>query len=191
MSELDSKSAFIFRILAYGSFGVMVLILAYAGASALTENFAQVGYNLVNIEIPPPSISPLYFKPITILYVSSIIFTYVQLERYKFRIARFPRPVLSLAKFISFMFAAVFFYELCYNFVFWGGEIAAGAIRGTLSPDVIAQISNPFPDLTKPWNVVFATKLWSILFIAGLYTFYFLRRLEDIPPQKPAAIAST
>lgn len=151
-------------------------VVWYAALSSLTQKLSQVGENLVNIEFPPPSISPVYLKPITYLYIGALLFMYSELELNKDRIRNLPSSVKTLAKFFAFIVAGIFFYELLYNFALWGGDIAAGAILGKLNPDLYA---NPFPHLTEPWNLVFVTKLWSVFFIAGLYVFWFFNRLED------------
>jgi len=73
----------------------------------------------------------------------------------------------------------VFFYEICYNFALWTGEIAASVTQAGFSPDFLV---NKYPALKEPWNLVFATKLWSVFFIAGLYVFWFFNRLEERVP---------
>jgi hypothetical protein len=115
-------------------------------------------------------------KPITYLYFGSLVFMYSELELNKDRIKKLPSLWKTLCKFLGFIVAACFLYEIAYNFVLWGGLIAAGAILGNLNPDVYA---NQFPHLAEPWNLVFATKLWTVFFIAGLYVFWFFNRLED------------
>lgn len=155
------------------------MVVWYAALSSLTQQLSVVGYNLVNIEFPPPSIFPLYLKPITWLYVGVLGLLYSEMELNKERIRKFSPAAKTLVKFAGFLVAAVFFYEICYNFVLWAGEIAAAAIQGNLNPDLL---SNSFPALKEPWNLVFATKLWSVFFIAGLYVFWFFHRLEDVRP---------
>ena len=176
MSELNPRSRTIFRIVAYVSFAIIMAVVWYAALSSLTQKLSQVGFNLVNVEWPPSSISPLYLKPITYLYVASLTFMYAELELNKERIRTLPDSIKTLSKFIGFLVAVVFFYEICYNFVLWSGEIAAAAIEGNLNPDLLA---NKFPALTEPWNLVFVTKLWSVFCIAGVYVFWFFNRLED------------
>jgi hypothetical protein len=164
------------RVVAYVSFGFVMLVVWYAILSSLTVKLSVVGSNLVNVEWPPSSVSPIYLQPITVLYVSFLAFLYSELELNKKRIMALPDSVKTLSKFAGFMVAVIFFYEICYNFVLWSGEIAAATIEGNLNPFYLV---NKFPALSVPWNLVFATKLWSVFFLAGAYVFWFFNRLED------------
>jgi len=175
LSKANDWSRTVLLIIAYVSFAVMLAVVWYAALTSLTERFDQVGLALVNVEFPPPSISPVYMKPITYLYISSVAFLFSELELNRARISRFPSWAKSLCKFFAFMVAVVFFYELCYNFVLWGGEIAAALVFGQISPDVLA---NKYPALKEPWNLVFVTKLWSVFFIMGIYSFWYFSRLD-------------
>jgi hypothetical protein len=173
---MDKTTRKIFKIFAIASFVVMAIVLGYAVISSLTQNITIVGQNFVDVEFPPPSISPIYLKPITYLYISSLVFVYTMLELNKEKIRRLPDWVINVSRFFAFLVMVVFFFELAYNLVFWGGEIAAQAVLGHLNPDIIV---NPFPELTHPWNVVFASKLWTVFLIAGAYVFYFLGKIQS------------
>ena len=153
-----------------------MVVVWYTVLSSLTQRLSVVGSNLVNVEWPPSSISPFNLQPITYLYVASLAFLYAEFELNKKRIMVLPGSVKSLSKFVGFLVAVVCFYEICYNFVLWGGEIAAATIEGNLNPYYLV---NSFPALAIPWNLVFATKLWTVLCIAGLYVFMFFNRLEN------------
>ncbi len=175
LSSEEERSRSVHRVIAAVSLSVIVLIVIYAVVASLTQGTQVIGSNLVNVEIPPANVSPLYFKPITILYIAAALLLYSGLELGKVRIRVLSGPVKTFIKAFSFIVAVVFFFELCYNFVFWSGQIAAESIRGTLNPDLIV---NPFPSLVYQINVVFAARLFTIFFIAGLYVFYFMTKLE-------------
>lgn len=177
MSEQSVWSTRILQIIAYVSFAIVLLVVWYAALSSLTEQLSTVGYNLVNIEFPPPSIFPLYLKPITWLYIGALGLLYSEMELNKDKIRKLSPASKTLARFAGFLVAVVFFYEICYNFVLWAGEIAAAAIQGNLNPDLLV---NKFPALKEPWNLVFATKLWSVFFIAGVYVYWYFSRLENL-----------
>ncbi len=169
------KSKSVLRVIAYVSLAVIVIIAAFGVIDALRHPNEGVGSGLVNFEFPSPDVSPVYFKPITILYIAGALFMYSGLELNRGRIASFSPAWKTLIKAFAFIVAAVFAYEVSYNFVFWSGQIAADSIRGTLNPDVIA---NPFPHLANPVNVVFASRLFALFLICGLYVFYFMTKLE-------------
>ena len=176
------------RVMAYGSFAIIVVILGYAIVSLITEGIGVVGSSLVEVEFPPPSLFPIYLKPITLLYACCLVFMYSELELVRDRVRRLPDGAVHVIKFLAFFAAAIAFFELAYNLIFWGGVLAAQAVLGHLSPDTIA---NPFPDLTHPINVVFATKVAAAVLIASVYLFYYLSKVQDskmnVPDGRPRA----
>jgi hypothetical protein len=164
----------------------MVAVIAYAVKSSLSQSISIVGENLVDIEFPNPNTSPIYLKPITYLYIASLIFMYTELELNKERIKRLPDWAISSSKFIAFLIAVTFFFELAYNLVYWSGELAAQAVLGHLNPDAIV---NYFPEAAHPWNVVFASKLWTVFLITGVYVFYYLSKIQDSRAKAAIAIS--
>jgi hypothetical protein len=175
LSSKDEQSRSVLRIIGYVSLIVLIAILVYAILDSLTHPPGVVGLDLVSIEFPPSSISPIYFKPITILYIAAALLLYAGLELNKERVRSLSVPVKTTIRVFSFIAAVVFIFEVGYNFAYWSGQIAAESIRGTLNPDLI---SNPFPNLTNPINVVFASRLFAFFTIAGIYVFYFMTKLE-------------
>jgi hypothetical protein len=165
-----------FRVVAFLSFAVTVFILAYWLVTVVTQGVGVIGSSLVDQEIPPPSLFPIYAKPVTLLYAASLTFMYTELEVIRERALRLANGTLQVFKLLAFFGAAIAFFELAYNFIFWGGELAAQAVLGHLSPDTIA---NPFPDLLHPINVVFATKIAAVALIAGVYSFYYISKIQD------------
>jgi hypothetical protein len=162
-------------VIAVVSLAVVIVVVIYGVVTSFTHYTGGLGANLVNIEFPSPSFSPVYFKPITILYIAVALLVYSSLELGKERIRALSAPVKTFVKVFSFIVAVVFFFELAYNLVYWTGQIAAESIKGVLNPDLI---SNPFPSPTYQINVVFASRLWAVFMIAGIYVFHFMNKLE-------------
>jgi len=177
-----------FRVLAYVSFAIMMAILAYTIVSLFTQGIGVIGANLVDVEFPPPSVFPIYAKPITILYAAVLVFMFSELELIRDRAARVSDGALSVYKFFAFFSATISFFELAYNLIFWSGGLAAQAILGHLNPDAIA---NPYPDLIHPINVVFASKIAAVFFIAGIYVFYYISKIQDMRDSLPPANISS
>lgn len=165
-----------FRVVAYVSFGIVVVIMVYWLVTVLTQGIGVIGSSLVDVEIPPPSLFPIYAKPITLLYAASLTFMYSELELIRERALKLANGTVQVFKFLAFFAASIAFFELAYNLIFWSGELAAQAVLGHLNPDTIA---NPFPDLAHPINVVFASKLAAVALIAGVYIFYYLSKIQD------------
>ena len=186
---IRGKAKTFFRVMAAGSLAIIVAILGYATYSLLTQGIGVVGSSLVDVEFPPPSLFPVYAKPITLLYVCCLVFMYSELELVRDRAVKLQDGTIHVLRFLSFAVGAVAVFELAYNLIFWGGVLAAQAVLGHLSPDTIA---NPFPDLTHPINAVFATKVAAAVMIAAVYAFYYLTRVQDskAAPRDPTAASS-
>jgi hypothetical protein len=163
-------------VIALVSLLVVLVILGYGAAQSITQGPGAIGASFVNVEFPPSNLSPIYFKPITILYIAGGLLLYSGLEVGKARISALSPAKKALIKAFSFIVAVVFVFEVGYNFAYWSGQIAAESVRGTLNPDLIA---NPFPSLVYDFNIVFASKLTTLFMLSGLYTFYFMTRLES------------
>jgi len=176
-----------FLVLAYVSFATMMAILAYTVFTLVVYGVGVIGSNLVDVEFPPPSMFPVYAKPITILYVAVLVFMYTELELIGDRAQRVSPGALQTYKFFAFFSAAIAFFELAYNLIFWSGGIAAQAVLGHLNPDAIA---NPYPDLIHPINVVFATKIAAVFLIVGVYVFWYISKIQDAQDSLPSPTAS-
>lgn len=134
-----------------------------------------VGETFVNLEFPPPTISPIYAKPITWFMASLIVFWFSFLELNREMILKFSKLSRQLFMLITFFIGAMALYEVLFNFTLWGSLMGASKILGELNPDILI---NPFPNPEIPWNLVFATKIYLSLTIISFYTFYFLSRLS-------------
>lgn len=176
LSSEEERSKSVLRIIAVISLAVIAAILVYAVVDSLANPSNIVGSNLVDSEFPSPNVSPVYFKPITILYIAAALLLYTGLELNKDKLRSLSAPAKTFIKAFSFLVAVVFIYEVGYNFAFWSGQMAAESVRGTLNPDIIA---NPFPNLENPVNVVFASRLFALFTVAGVYVFYFMTKLES------------
>jgi hypothetical protein len=176
MSSEVERARTVLRIIAMVSLVVMLVVITYGVAETLSNPTSPIGSSFVDVEFPSPYVSPVYFKPITILYIAAGLLLYSSLELAKEQLRSLSTAKKTLIKAFCFIVAVTFVYEIGYNFSFWSGQIAAESIRGTLEPDLI---SNPFPNLQTPINVVFASRLFVLFTIAGLYAFYFMSKLDN------------
>lgn len=175
LSSSEGKARALLRLVQLVSLATVVTVLAYGIYTSLTQGVRVFGLSFVDTEFPPPGLFPVYFKPVTYLYVASLTLVYTSLELYREQIRRLPSSVKTLIKLVSFVVAVTFFFEVLFNLVFWAGQIAAESVQGNLNPDTIF---NPFPNPANASNIVFTTRLWAIFLIAGAYTFYYVTRLE-------------
>ena len=174
LSSLD-KYTTIHRIVVLISLSVILIISAYGVVATVLGHINVVGETLVDVEIPPPQLFPLYAKPVSFLMGAALALTFSGFELVKPRMLGFSRTQISFLKLIAFVGMALAAYEVFYNFAIWTAQIATNSLLGSLNPDVII---NQFPNPKKPWNLVFATKLTTTLLAIGLYTFYVVRQVE-------------
>jgi hypothetical protein len=164
-----------YKIVCLISFAIIIIVTIYGIITALMYGIKVVGETFVNLEFPPPTISPIYAKPITWFMASLIVFWFSFLELNREMILKFSKLSRQLFMLITFFIGAMALYEVLFNFTLWGSLMGASKILGELNPDILI---NPFPNPEIPWNLVFATKIYLSLTIISFYTFYFLSRLS-------------
>jgi hypothetical protein len=164
-----------YKIVCLVSFAIIIIVTIYGIITALMYGIKVVGETFVNLEFPPPTISPIYAKPITWFMASLIVFWFSFLELNREMILKFSKLSRQLFMLITFFIGAMALYEVLFNFTLWGSLMGASKILGELNPDILI---NPFPNPEIPWNLVFATKIYLSLTIISFYTFYFLSRLS-------------
>ncbi len=154
---------------------IITIVTSYGIVASISGHIDIVGETLVNIEIPSPSVFPIYGKPISFLMAAALGMTYSGFELARPSIRYFSKTQLSFLKMVAFMVIAVSAYEILYNFSIWTAALSVEDLQGILNPDVLI---NQYPNPNTPWNLVFATKLSVTVFAIAMYTFYFLRQVE-------------
>jgi hypothetical protein len=152
---------------------VILAILAFYFTAPNPGNI--VGNQLVNNvnggpeEFPPPSISPLYAKPVTYLFGAGIVFGYCVFALGQGIInRRFPRSIRTLILVVSVLLFAMGIYEVFFNFTLWSAVMAGDP---NIDPDTAV---NMWPINSLEINLSYATKmsvLWTIVAFFSLMTF--------------------
>ena len=173
--EDDVRFAIIHKIIVLVCASIILVISSYGIVAEFTGHINIVGATLVDAEIPPPSISPIYAKPISFLMIAALALTFSGFELAKPRMSRFSKSQMSFIKLIAFVGIALAAYEVLYNFAIWTAEIATNSLLGVLNPDLLI---NSFPNPKTPWNLVFATKLSTTVLAVTVYMFYVVRQIE-------------
>ena len=174
--ELDAvRFATIHKIVVLICSSLILVISSYGIVAELTGHINIVGAVLVDFEFPPPSISPIYAKPVSYLMIAALALTFSGFELAKPHMAKFTKSQMSFIKLIAFVGIALAAYEVFYNFAIWTAEIATNSLLGVLNPDVLL---NQFPNPKTPWNLVFATKLSTTVLAVTIYVFYIVRQIE-------------
>ncbi len=175
-SNEEDKIRTMYKIVCLASFFIIITVTIYGIVTAMMYGIKVVGETFVNSEFPPPTIFPIYAKPISWFMASVIVFWFSLLELNKEMISKFSKFKRQLFMLIAFFVGAMSLYEVLFNFTLWGSLMGASEILGELNPDVLI---TPFPNPEIPWNLVFATKIFLSVTIISFYTFYFLRRIES------------
>lgn len=143
------------------------LILVGIGAFYVANPRPVIGDALVNtingtpMEFPPTSISPVYVKPVTIMFVASVIFSFCFFSLISRSLAGTPRSFRAFLLLVSVTVLAISSYETLFNFVIWGSSMISHG-----DPDTIV---NSYPVSSVKVNLVFATKS----FVALVFVSYF------------------
>jgi len=115
-----------------------------------------------------PILGGIYFKPITMMMVSTFVCWLCALEALREKIVGLPTALKRLT-FISFcVVALVFGYEVIWNFLMW---TSAHIINPNLPLDSLNQQLNP--TIVEPKNFVYVTKKYSLVFAISLYSMFF------------------
>jgi hypothetical protein len=159
---------------------LILVITSYGISATLTGHVNVVGATLVDFEFPPPSISPIYAKPISYLMVASLALAFSGLELAKPHMAKFTKSQLSLIRLFAFIGIVLAGYEVLYNFALWSAEIATSSLLGVLNPDVLLTPPLVTANPRAPLNLVFATKISTTILAVSVYVFYVMRQIDSI-----------
>jgi hypothetical protein len=128
-----------------------------------------IGDQLVNTpsgspeEIPSPSVSPIYLKPVTLLFIAGVIFSYCFFALIQDLISKsFPKAIRHLLLVVSLLLLAIGVYEVSFNFALWGAQMSSGA-----APNIIV---NSFPISSVKVNLDYATKATLLWCVAALFS---------------------
>ncbi len=114
------------------------------------------------MEIPPPGTFPIYVKPITLLFIAMIGFSYCFLALIQRPVLlRLPKALLTLFLLISLVLFAMSVYEVLFNFTLLSSLLSVNP-----NPDLAV---NSYPIGGVRTNLVYATKF----FVAVVFISYF------------------
>jgi hypothetical protein len=183
--KFDCQSRFLVRdrklIVLKNEEKVFAAISIIAGLVTLTVTvwafakypFEQVeGERFVRDEIQVlPVLGGIYFKPITIMMVSTFVCWLCALEALRGKLTRLPGTLRDLMFVCFCAVALVFGYEVTWNFLMW---TSAHIINPNLPLDSLTQQLNP--TILEPKNFVYITKRDTLVLGIGLYSMFFFRR---------------
>lgn len=164
------------------------LIMGYYAINSTEESRGIIGLALVENEIPPPEIFPLFTKPITILLVLIIVFWFAIIGIVKDRVNSFGYSKRMLVRLLFLIASIASFYEVLFNFMLWSSLLTMGMIQdhaSSFNPDTAV---NVFPTDRYPVNMVFATKIAVVIFGCSMYalvTFWIGKKEDADLPRGP------
>ncbi|HVX02944.1 MAG TPA: hypothetical protein VHA09_07290 [Nitrososphaera sp.] len=146
-----------------GSIAAIIFLVAYVAANGTGEG--PVGEEFVSKELPPPGTFPYFLKPITWLMITIFAGWFSFLELVKHQIKILDGNWRYFYAMVLFIIAAISFYEILYNFMYWGVILSKQPINA-LNPD---SVSNGYPSQLYQVNIVFATKVGVTIFACAMY----------------------
>ncbi len=160
----------IFLYIFYACGFIMISILVYGTYAMLTEweetGTYVMGEVLVETEVPFEN----FAKLTTWLFFSTIIGWYCVTRIGWKRTTNLRTWRMALLQLMLLGFTIICLYEVLYNFTVLNAQITAGIINGSF-PD-IDYLTIAYPDLDRPWNLIFATKMFLSGFIICSHAFY-------------------
>jgi hypothetical protein len=174
------RFAILHKIVVLVCSSLILVITSYGIAATLTGHISVVGATLVDFEFPPPSVSPIYAKPISYLMIAALGLTFSGLELAKPHMAKFTKSQMSVIKLLAFIGIVLAGYEVLYNFALWTAEIATSQLLGVLNPDILLTPPLVTANPRAPLNLVFATKISTTILAVSVYVFYLSRQIDRI-----------
>ncbi|MGQ0377226.1 MAG: hypothetical protein ACT4OW_06975 [Nitrososphaerota archaeon] len=160
----------VFLYIFYGCAFIMASITAYGIYAMLTEwdktGTYVMGEALVKTEFPYKHFAKLS----TWLFFSTIVGWYCVTRIGWKKTTSLRSWKMALVQLMVLGFAIVCLYEVLYNFTVLNAQISAGIVDGVV-PD-IDSLTIAYPDINRPWNLIFATKIFLAAFIISSHAFY-------------------
>jgi hypothetical protein len=82
---------------------------------------------------------------------------------------------MALVQLMLLGFTIICVYEVFWNFTILNAEITSQLILTGVTPDIDA-LAIEYPDVLRPWNLIFATKIWLAGTIISGHAFYLSTR---------------
>lgn len=169
LQETDSGYR-VFLYIFYACAFIMASITAYGTYAMIAEweenGIYVMGEVLVSTEIPFEN----FAKLTTWLFFSTIIGWYCVTRIGWKKTTKLKSWKMALLQLMLLGFAIICLYEVLYNFTVLNAQIAAGIVEGQV-PD-IDSLTVAYPDLDRPWNLIFATKMFLAGLIISSHAFY-------------------
>lgn len=170
---MNSGTARMYKLVAWGSFVIMVAVTVYGIVESLYVTGEPVGKAWVDVYFPFP---PYFAQPVTYFSVAVVTLFYSGLRLLEDRIAKWPGWLIAFLQLVGFVVAFSAAFEVMYNFMVWGSLFTqCVTLKGlaNCSPDVL---NTYYP---SQWSLVFATRMFSALFVVSGYSVYFLRKYSS------------
>lgn len=151
-----------FATLFLASSAAIVALVVY---SAATDQTDVIGEALVNNELPPPDVFPVFLKPITLIMILAVVAWYSLVELVKPAVRALTPARRSAVLLLLLVTAVVSCYEVLFNFMLWG-TMLGNQSPSNFDPDTVV---NTFPSETYRTNLVAATKFYFVVFACSLY----------------------
>lgn len=171
-ASTKAEKTVLWSLLAISGIALLAIVIFY-----IMNPRNIVGDQLVNTRSGAPEeigegFSPVYVKPITVLFIAGVVFSYCFFALAQGFISKYvPKSLRYLFLILSVTLLAMGLYEVLFNFTLWGALMTSGAPPNSLV--------NEYPLASLKINLDFATKTTVLWCIAAFFaTVAFKNSLE-------------
>ena len=151
---------------------IMMASITFYGAYYMTQEWNEngkfvMGEVLVQTQVPFENFANLS----TWLFFSTIIGWYCVSRIGWKKTTGVHSYRMGLLQLMLLGFTIICFYEVLWNFTILNAEITSHLVLSGTTPDIDA-LAVEYPDVLRPWNLIFATKVWLAGTIISGHAFY-------------------
>ena len=155
---------------------VMMASITFFGVYSMTQEWNEngtyvMGEILVQTQVPFENFANLS----TWLFFSTIIGWYCCSRIGWKKTTNLRSYRMALLQLMLLGFTIICLYEVFWSFTILNAEITSQLILTGVTPDIDA-LAIEYPDVLRPWNLIFATKIWLAGTIISGHSFYLSTR---------------
>ena len=170
LQETDKQ----YKVFLYVFYACMVIMgsITFFGIYSMTQDWQVdgtyvMGEILVQTQVPFENFANLS----TWLFFSSVLGWYCVSRIGWKKTTKLHSYRMGLLQLMLLGFTVICLYEVLWTFMILNAEITSQMVLTMQTPDIDA-LAVQYPDVLRPWNLIFATKIWLAGAIISAHAFY-------------------
>ena len=170
LQETDKQ----YKVFLYVFYACMVIMgsITFFGIYSMTQDWQEdgtyvMGEILVQTQVPFENFANLS----TWLFFSSVLGWYCVSRIGWKKTTNLHSYRMGLLQLMLLGFTVICLYEVLWTFTILNAEITSHMVLTGQTPDIDA-LAVQYPDVLRPWNLIFATKIWLAGAIISAHAFY-------------------